>query len=165
MKHSILFKTLIDLLFILHVFGLFAVAIISPFGLLGSDIDLNTSEGNQFYFWITVLLTGLSYIIFLRGLYFLRKLARYFLSDKIFTNIIIDLLKKIGQHFVVSGLIYTCIGIILFIGSLMNGKLNFSLNISSMVPLFLITAGLFSIMQSHALKYAKHVKEEHELTI
>lgn len=165
MKHSALFKTLIDLLFILHVFGLIVVAFASPFGLLGSEVVMRNSEGNQFYSGITVFLTSLSYLIFIRGLFFLRKLARYFLSDKIFTNTIIDLLKKIGQHFVVSGLIYICIGLILFFGSLINGKLNFSINMSSMVPLFLISAGLFSIMQSHALKHAKHVKEEHELTI
>jgi len=99
MKQNILFKTLIDILFFLHCFGLLGALVILPTN-IGTIIQANISvEYWNITHWVIFILSTLGYMLFLIGIYFLRKMARNYLSNKPFSINIIQYLKKSGKYY------------------------------------------------------------------
>ena len=164
MKKAIWFKTLVDILYILHCIGLVAILLLIPFGELKiNKVKLNVEDFNLFY-WLALIIGIITYIIFLRGLYFLRETARFLLSNKKFSDPIIQNLKKSGNHFIYVGIIFFFLSVVVWIVNL--GGRTTQLNVDIvLIPLFLTTIGLFFIIQSNTLNLAKGIKEENELTI
>lgn len=158
MKNSLLFKSLIDILFFLHVLGLFAIVLWFPLGIFeGVNIEpLHPWE------WIILTIYCILYLIFLRGLFFLRKVARELLQNKIFTKHAAYSTMISGYHFIFVG--------ILFLLLILSEKL-FQLNFESfpksfsITPIFLIIVGLFFTIQSEILLKAIEIKGENDLTI
>jgi len=165
MEKTILFKTLVDILYILHFIGLIVVIFIIPFGVVKIyQVNVNVEDLSLFY-WLISIVSLIAYIIFLRGLYYLRKMARFLLSNKCFSNKIIKNLKKSGNHFLVTGIITFTLFVALWLKKLFRGKIELIYDINLIVPLFLTIIGLFFIIQSNTLDLAKHIKEENELTV
>ena len=102
MKKAILFKTLVDILYILHfigLIGLIGIIFIIPFGTVNiNQINMSVEDWSLFY-WSIFIVSLFAYIIFLRGLYFLRKMARFLLTNKYFSDDTIVNLKKSGNNF------------------------------------------------------------------
>lgn len=165
MKKTILFKTLVDILYILHFIGLIGIILIIPFGTVHiNQVNINVEDWNLFY-WLVFIVSLFAYIIFLRGLYYLRKMARFLLSNKYFSDSIIQNLKKSGNHFLYTGIISFTLFIALWISKLTGGKFELIYDNNLLIPLFLTIIGMFFIIQSNTLNLAKGIKEENELTV
>jgi len=158
MKNSSLFKSLIDILFFLHVLGLFAILLRFPLGV----IDVANMEPLNLWEWIILTISCLIYFIFLRGLFFLRKIAREFLLNKMFTKSVANSMKISGNQFTYAGII----SLLIFLS-----KRLFDFNFESIpqsvsiTPIFLIIVGLFFTIQSKILLKAISIKDENDLTI
>jgi len=157
MKKAVLFKTLIDIIFYLYVIGLIAILLKSPFNLTK---ETNLEQPN-FLYWLILAIDGICYFIFLRGLYFLRKMARIFLSEKYFTKTVAISMQSSGNQFVYAGLL-SILGWTL--GLIFNIAIDPS-NTLRIIPLFIIIIGLFFTIQSKALLSAIEIKNENDLTV
>jgi len=165
MKNTILFKTLVDILYILHYIGLVGIIFIIPFGIVNiNQVNMNVEDWSLFYWFISII-SLITYIIFLRGLYYLRKMARFLLTNKYFSGKIIENLKKSGNHFLLTGIISFALFFILWLNKLYGGKFELIYDTNLLIPLFLTIIGMFFIIQSNTLVLAKNFKEENELTV
>ena len=165
MKKTILFKTLVDILYFLHFIGLIGMIFIIPFGIVNiNQVDMNVEDWNLFY-WVISFISLITYIIFLRGLFYLRKMARFLLSNKYFSENIIKNLKKSGKHFLLTGIISFTLIFAHWLNKLYGGKLELIYDTNFIIPLFLTIIGMFFIIQSNTLALAKNIKEENELTV
>ena len=165
MKKSFLFKSLVDYLYILNVGGFLLLLITISFGF----VEINEIKGSDEDWSVLVIsiscVSALTCIVFLRGVYYLRKIARHLLTNKYFSNQIIKYLKISGTHFLLAGVMFVVIMILRWIGKLRVGLLEFEYDTNLMVPLFLMIIGLFFMIQSEALLVAKNFKEENDLTV
>lgn len=165
MKKAILFKTLVDILYILHFIGLIGILIIIPFGAINNNQENINAENWNLFHWLVIIVSICAYIIFLRGLYYLRKMARFLLSNKYFSDSIIQYLKKSGNHFLYTGIISFTLFFAFWINKLTGGKFELVYETNLLIPLFLTIIGMFFIIQSNTLNLAKGFKEENELTV
>lgn len=165
MRRNLLFKTLVDILYYLHFIGLLNVIIVLPFGVVFiNQVDMNVMDWSLFY-WFILIISLVSYIIFLRGLYYLRKMARFLLSNNYFSGEISSNLKKSGRHFVIAGIILFCLSTVIWINLLSGNQIKLIHDTNLLVPFFLMIIGLFFIIQSDSLFLAKNIKEENDLTV
>ncbi len=165
MKKTILFKTLVDILYYLHFLGLLGMFLIIPFDVMNiNQVNLKIEDWN-FFHWLILLVSIIVYIIFLRGLYFLRKTAKFLLFNNHFSKDLSTSLNKSGNHFLITGLFSFLLMIAFSIFKITQGKIELIHNFNSMTPLFLMIIGLFFIIQSKTLEIAKNYKEENELTV
>ncbi|PTM02968.1 MAG: hypothetical protein DA405_11745 [Bacteroidetes bacterium] len=165
MKKTILFKSLVDVLYTLQVIGFIAVLIMIPFGLVNITNENASAEKWDLFYWLVFTFTLVKSLVFLRGLYFLRRIARILLSDKYFSEDIIRYLRKSGNHFLLSSLISFALILAQWIGKIVDGKIELGYDQELLVPLFLAIIGIFFIIQSGTLDLAKSLKEENELTV
>lgn len=165
MTKTILFKTLVDILYFLHFVGLLGILIIIPFGVANiNQVNLKVEDWTWFY-WLIAIISLIAYIIFLRGLYYLRKMARFLLSKRYFSEKIITNLNKSGKHFLLTGIISLILYLILWVHKIYGGKVALIYDTNLLVPLFLLIIGMFFIIQSDTLNMAKNINEENELTV
>ena len=165
MKKSFLFKSLVDYLYILNVGGFLLLLITISFGF----VEINEIKGSDEDWSVLAIsiscVSALTCIVFLRGVYYLRKIARHLLTNKYFSKQIIKYLKISGTHFLLAGVMFVVIMILRWIDKLRVGLFEFVYDTNLMVPLFLMIIGLFFMIQSEALLVAKNFKEENELTV
>ena len=165
MKKSFFFKSLVDYLYILNVGGFLLLLITISFGF----VEINEIKGSDEDWSVLAIsiscVSALTCIVFLRGVYYLRKIARHLLTNKYFSKQIIKYLKISGTHFLLAGVMFVVIMILRWIGKLRAGLFEFVYDTNLMVPLFLMIIGLFFMIQSEALLVAKNFKEENELTV
>ena len=165
MKKSFLFKSLVDYLYFLNIGGFLLLLIFIPFGLVES-IQINGSDEDWSVLVVSIsCISVLTYIVFLRGVYYLRNMARHLLTHKYFSKQIIRSLKISGTHFLSAGVMFMVIMILGWIGKLSEGHFELVYDVNLMIPLFLMIIGLFFIIQSETLLLAKNFKEENELTV
>ena len=165
MKSTNTFKTLVDFVYIILVFGLVSMIIILPFGTLSLGLDKLEITENSLAQWAEIVLGTLSYIIMLRGIYFLRKVAKDLLSKNQFADAIILNLKNSGRHFVLVGIL-SMLGLAgKWIVNLFDGNMQLTLGSNALLAIFLVLIGLFFIIQSSTLYQAKAIKEENELMV
>ncbi len=157
MKNSVLFKSLIDVFFFFHVIGLIAILLNFPLGFIVKNI-----EEPKLLEWVFWAINSICYFIFLKGLFFLRKLARAFLSQKYFIDSIVVNLKISGNHLISAGLISI---LTLWTGKLLNLDLEPVSHLFAITPVFLIIVGLFFLIQSKTLLQAIRLKNENDLTV
>jgi len=165
MKRNILFKTLIDTLFFLQCFGLLGAIFILPNN-IGTISQANILLENwNVTHWVIFILSTIGYLLFLIGIYFLRKMAKNYLSNKPFSINIIQYLKKSGQYFILYGMVTIVIIIIQFLEKLFNSSMQFSYDLSVQMSVLSLIIGLFFTLQSNTLINAKKLKEENDLTV
>ncbi|MCU4175132.1 hypothetical protein [Carboxylicivirga sp. N1Y90] len=166
MKYSVLFKSLIDIFCFGLLVVLSALFISELVELYDNDkIDISLSFESIFNLIITVL--SMAYwITFLRGIMFLRRVARNYLSRDFISPKIVANLKMCGKHFLYAGGISA---FILFIVQLAEDGflINPLLLIEGFVvsPLFLFIIGLFFLIQCGSLFKAIILEEENSLTV
>jgi len=164
MTRNIVFKTLIDILFIFQGFGILGAFLIMPFGVTKiNQINLDVSEWSVTY-WGLLVLSLIAFIIFMVGIYFLRKVGRYLLSNQYFAIEVITNLKKSGRLFIYTGIISLSVYIISWIIRLNSGNV-LLYNTDIVLPIFITIVGLFFSIQSDVLMVSKKVKEDNDLTI
>jgi len=166
MKKNNVFKTLLDILVFIFLIGTISTIIfiirVGRFTINHVIIDV---ENWNLFFWFIAVVSLLTYIIFLRGLYFLRKIAKI-VSVQYFSDINISNSKKVGIHFLLSGILYFFIIVILWINRLIDlGQFEIGTDFDIIVPLTLMIIGVFFIIHARNLLLAKSFKEENELTV
>ena len=85
MNRNILFKTLIDILFIMHCLGFAALIFLLPFGVVGINMPDTVVSDWSFMHWLSLIIGVLAYVCFLIALFYLRKTARFILNNNFFT--------------------------------------------------------------------------------
>jgi len=165
MKKIKLFKTLLDILVFIFSIGVISTVVfiirVGRFTINHVIIDV---ENWSFFYWFIAIVSLMSYIIFLRGLYFLRKIAKV-VSEQYFSDINVSNSKKVGTHFLLAGILYLFIIVILWINRLIDlGQFEIGTDFDLISPLTLIIIGVFFMIQSKNLLLAKSFKEENELT-
>ena len=164
MRRNIVFKTLIDILFIFQGFGILGAFLIMPFGVTKiNQINLDVSEWSVTY-WSLLVLSLIAFIVFITGVFFLRKVGRYLLSNQYFAIEVIDNLKKSGRFFIYTGIISFSVFVISWIVKFNSGNVSLY-NTDVVLPLFITIVGLFFLIQSDVLMVSKGAKEDNDLTI
>jgi hypothetical protein len=164
MARNIIFKTLIDILFIFQGFGILGAFLIMPFGVTKiNQINLDVSEWSMIY-WSLLVLSLIAFIGFILGVFFLRKVGRYLLSNQYFAIEIINNLKSSGRFFIYSGVISFSVLVISWIIKFNYGNV-LLYNTDIVLPIFITIVGLFFIIQSDVLLVSKNAKEYNDLTI
>lgn len=164
MNKTTQFRTLVNILFILLIMGIVGIMIFLPFGITGIDKATTFEELSTIY-WIIIGVSLLSYFIFLKGIFYLRKVAFLLLKDKQFSDPMIHYLNKSGRQLTLTGILILLTLIINWLATLMQGTLKFGYNENTIIPLFLIVIGMFFSLQSNTLRLGKTYKDENELTI
>lgn len=164
MIRNILFKTLVDILFIFQAIGVIALFFVVPFGKSRISI-MDIPEGEMTWiYWLVLLISLIGYVLFVMGLYHLRKMARHLLSKKYFDLVVVNHLKKSGNYFVATGIFAFVTFLSWWLVNLTVGNVSFY-DSDVMISLFMIMIGLFFIIQSEVILNAKNFKEDSELTI
>ena len=164
MIRNIVFKTLIDILFIFQGFGILGAFLTMPFGVTKiNQINLDVKEWSVTH-WSLLALSLTAFIAFIIGIFFLRKVGRYLLSNQYFAIEVIKNLKKSGRFFIYTGIISLFVFIISLIVKVKSGN-NLIYNTDMVLPIFIMVVGLFFVIQSEALMISKHAKEDSDLTI
>lgn len=169
MKSSL--KILIDILFVLHCLGLAGFFFILPFEIFSTRIVTVKVQGYEdvaslpVVYWVGIALSFVTYILFLIGLNYLRRTARHFVLGFFFSEEIIHNLKRSGSFFVFSGIVLGIAYITIWGFSTLSGSINLTYGTNIMIPMFLCIVGLFFVLQSTALRSAKLLKEENDLTV
>jgi hypothetical protein len=164
MARNLIFKTLIDILFIFQGFGIFGAFLIMPFGVTKiNQIDVDISKWSLTY-WSLLVLSLIAFTVFIIGVYFLRKVGRYLLSNQYFAIEVINNLKKSGHFFIFTGIMSFSVFVISWIIKLNSGNV-LLYNTDIVLPIFITIVGLFFIIQSEALMVSKQAKEDNDLTI
>jgi len=164
MVRNLIFKTLIDILFIFQGFGIMGAFIIMPFGVTKiNQTNLSLSEWTAMH-WSLLILSLIAFVFFMIGVFFLRKIGRYLLTNQYFAIEVIHNLKKSGRFFIYTGVISFSVFIISWFVKLSSGKV-LLYHTDIVLPVFITIVGLFFIIQSDALVISKYAKEENDLTI
>ncbi len=160
-----LFKTLVDILYYLHFIGLIVIALILPFGIGNLNQEELNLENWSILIWLIAIISLSTYVIFLRGLYYLRIIAKFLLSKKYFSKPIITNLRKSGTHFLLTGILSFFLILLQWISKLQEGTIVLAYGNNLIIPFFLMIIGLFFMIQSKTLWLAKNIKDENDLTV
>ncbi|RIY38167.1 hypothetical protein CKY20_01060 [Capnocytophaga canis] len=159
MRKIFILKTILDLLFILSIFGV--LSFISFF--LEETIRVNGYDvtADTLFAKIVLWLWYIGYLLFIYILYLFRKTAYLFLRVRIFNEKVVKNLNKIGILLII---ITICTDISLMIYSVIERK-NIGLRLDTNPVLFKIAVGLLFMTLSEVLKISTKMKEENDLTI
>lgn len=158
MKNSVMLKSLIDFFFFVHVIGFVA----SLGGLLFGFVDVGNVKVPEYGKWIVLIGNFVVYLLFLVGLFFLRKMARIFLSRNHFSEPLAGYMKITGNYFIYAALISALVSLVATFFDFDYKSVDKLLSIS---PVFLIIVGLFFTIQSKTLHQAVKLKSENDLII
>ncbi len=166
MKKAIVFKTLIDILFIGLCFGFLSLIFVAPFGLNMFAIENKEIYDWSVFSWTIHLLSLVSYVLLLIGIKQLKKAAKHMLKKNLFAIKISDFLRKSGKYLIFSSVISYLTFLIVFIKNLtIENKLNIIFDNNLLLQMIITAVGLFFLIQSDVLRTAKQLKEENDLTI
>ncbi|MFK8283934.1 DUF2975 domain-containing protein [Capnocytophaga canis] len=159
MRKIFILKTILDLLFILSIFGV--LSFISFF--LEETIRVNGYDvtADTLFAKIVLWLWYIGYLLFIYILYLFRKTAYLFLRVRIFNEKVVKNLNKIGILLII---ITICTDVSLMIYSVIERK-NIGLRLDTNPVLFKVAVGLLFMTLSEVLKISTKMKEENDLTI
>ena len=164
MKRNILFKTLVDILFVFQAVGIIGLLIVMTFGVSKINMmDLPVGEWTWMY-WVILVISVTGYVFFVIGLFHLRKVARYLLSNKYFDLIVVTHLRKCGNYFVATGVFSLISFLSIWIVKLTMSKISLY-DADVMFPIFIMMIGIFLIIQSEVILNGKNFKDDSKLTI
>lgn len=133
---------------------------------MGGDIKTDIEEFNDIFLTIgKIILNTVGYILFIIGLYFLRKTARLAILKDFFNTNITKSLMKSGKAILLSGIAMLISFIFYWVNELIEGTISLTINIETVTTFFLLIVGLFFMLMAKALNKAISWKKENELTI
>ncbi len=164
-------KILIDTLFVILCLGILGFIFILPFEIFSTkivDIEFQGYEGYSnlpFLYWMVIVLSIITYILFLIGLNYLRKTANHFISTSFYTLEITKNLKRCGILFILSAIIMALAYVLVWGIEVSKGVISLVVGTNIMIPLFLCIMGFFFILQSKVLDQARLFEEDSNLAI
>lgn len=170
MRKLNILKTILDLFWFFSIFGVLSLMVFLPFYLLSSDsaipIKIKGQEivSKTIFSKIFVFANIVSGILFVYGIYLLRKVVSLFQKRKIFNDEVVRLFNVIGKLIIVSSLISN-LSLIIY-NTVEKNHIGFSIDLGSYDSFLIsISLGLFFMVISEIFKIAKNMKEESELII
>lgn len=165
MKQRVVFKVLLDILFVIHCFGFGSLIFNLPFGDTKVTMADTEVENWGLIFWIVLIVSICSYFCFLAGIWFLRKVGKQLIDANYFTMETIANLHRSGKYLTISGSLGIAVIVLILISKLTINQIQFTNQQSLLLNLFIILAGFFFLIQAKVLISAKTIKEENDLTI
>ena len=107
----------------------------------------------------------LIYLLFLRGLYYLRKVVASYLSGQIFSDHLIADLRRSGKDFLYAGVFVLAYKFVSWFLLMDDETIKLEFGLAALVPFFLMIIGSFIKIQSESMNRAKELQEEASLTI
>lgn len=159
MKNAYFLKNIINLLFGIYSITLFLFIIFSLF-----DFGEITFDGNYQNKWI-IFIQFVPTVLFLFGLWFLRKVSIQYIKNKNVTFLTHKSIKKAGAFFIMAGIVKITLSILLWVQNLTNKDISFSTGSETTLTFILLIVGLFMLLQSKTLVLAKEYEDEINLTI
>lgn len=170
MRKIYILRAILEFMLYFLLLGGVALLIITPFILTDSDWDIPikingvvSSSFDSVYSKIGLIVSVLSYFLFVYAIYLLKKTVTLFIKGKIFDNKVISNLSSIGKIFIIVTLIINTVEFIFKVATTQKATLMINSGFDSF--LFVISIGLFFIIISEVFKIAKNMKDENELTI
>lgn len=166
MRKLYILRAIVNYLWIISMIAIPVLAISIPgiFFIEKLDLDFNLN-GNTVKIIdiptkIFFVIYAIAYLFFIYVIYLFKKIIRDFLRTKVFSDLVIKNLHKIG-------LILTIVGLVLIITSffyrLNNREFQIDLGIGNNI--ITICFGLFFMVLSEIFKISKNLKQENDLTI
>ncbi len=170
MRKIYILRAILELSLYFLIIGGIGLLIFTPLILINSDWDIpliingvvNTSFDST-YSKIGLIVSVLSYFLFVFAIYLLKKTVTLFIKGKFFDNKVISNLNNIGKIFVIVSLIFNIVEFVFKITTTKKAEIMINSGFDSF--LFTIAIGLFFIILSEVFKIAKNLKDENELTI
>lgn len=170
MRKIYILRAILEFMLYFLLVGGVALLIITPFILTDSDWDIPikingvvSSSFDSVYSKIGLVVSVLSYFLFVYAIYLLKKTVNLFIKGKVFDNQVISNLSSIGKIFIIVTLIINTVEFIFKVTTTQKATLMINSGFDSF--LFVISIGLFFIIISEVFKIAKNMKDENELTI
>lgn len=164
-------KNLIDILFVLLCLGFMGFIFVLPFEVFSTkviSVEIKTYDdflNLPVFYWVGIVLSIITYILFLIGLNYLRKTTNRIIRDSFYEIEIIHNLKRSGLFFILSAIVLSTTYLIVWILEAYSGSIKLILGTNVIIPLFLCIVGLFFILQSKVLDQARLFKEDIDLTV
>jgi len=165
MKQGFLYKTSLDILFIVLSAGGIGLFINIPFGISLIKMEQSFAQDWEILSWAYLLIKVVSWLLFLFGVYQLKKGARPLLNNHFFSEKVYKKLTRAGIFFIWSSVI-NFVGVALYLFQVYaRQSYTYTQEENLLFPLFTLTIGIFFRIQSNALKMASGLKSENDLTI
>lgn len=159
MRKIFILKTVLDLLFILSIFGVLTFILFfleDTIRVNGYDITTDTLSAKiVLWFWY------IGYLLFVYTIYLFRKTAYLFLRVRIFNEKVVKNLNKIGLLLIIIT-IFTDVSVMIY--SVIEHK-GIGIRFDTNSVLFKIAMGLLFMVLSEVLKISTRMKQENDLTI
>lgn len=170
MRKIYILRAILEFMLYFLIIGGVGLLITTPFILTDSDWDIPikingvvSSSFDSVYSKIGLIVSVLSYFLFVYAIYLLKKTVNLFIKGKVFDNQVISNLSSIGKIFIIVTLIINTVEFIFKVTTTQKATLMINSGFDSF--LFVISIGLFFIIISEVFKIAKNMKDENELTI
>jgi hypothetical protein len=170
MKKLNILKTLLDIFWYSSLLFLLILIFFLPFYLFASDTDFTVKIRGQeinskpIFSRIIVFVNVISGLLFINGIYLLRKLVVLFQKREIFNAEIVRLFNLIGKLIIGSSIISS---FSLYVYNKVEGNhSSLSFDFGSYDSLLIsVSLGLFFMVISEVFKIANTIKEENDLTV
>lgn len=170
MRKIYFLRAVLEFMLYFLILGGVGLLIATPFILTDSDWDIPikingvvNSSFDSVSSKIGLVVSVLSYFLFVYAIYLFKKIINLFIKRKIFDHQVILNLSRIGKIFIMVTLITNGLEFIFKVTTTQKAEIMISSGFDSF--LFTIALGLFFIIMSEVFKISKKLKEENELTI
>src|SRR5690554_252643 len=170
MRKIYFLRAVLEFMLYFLIIGGVGLLIATPFILIDSDWDIPikingvvNSSFDSVSSKIGLIVSVLSYFLFVYAIYLFKKIINLFIKRKIFDHQVVLNLSRIGKIFIMVTLITNGLEFIFKITTTQKAEIMISSGFDSF--LFTISIGLFFIIMSEVFKISKNLKEENELTI
>jgi hypothetical protein len=166
MKKIKQFKSIIHVLYILLIIYVAIIAFAPVFVALGLDFSILSNHAMESHeYWIFFSLYFLVYLLFLLGVYYLRKVSLLLQITEPFQEPVIDGLNKSGSFMILAGFLSISSSFFAWVFKLFSGEFSIGYGSDLILTLLIIIIGLFFKIQSKTLAMANENKRELDLVV
>mgnify|MGYP003636685090 CR=1 FL=1 len=166
MKHTKLFKKLIDFLFYILCLDFLVVLFFGPLGFNTIAQENREVQHWDTISWLLLFISATAYVFLIIGVKYLKNMAKEMTNQGSFGLSIQYNLRQSGKYVIISTLLNYLTFALIFIKQLfLDSKLEIIFDNNILLQIILTITGLFFIIQSDILKLSNNLKTENDLTI
>ena len=166
MKHTNLFKNLINFLFYILCLGFLVILFFGPLGFNSIAQENRDVQHWDFISWLLLSISAIAYVFLIIGVKYLKNMAKEMTDLGSFDLAIQYNLRQSGKCLIISTLLNYLTFALIFIKRLvLDSELEVIFDNNILLQIILTITGLFFIIQSDILKLSNNLKTENDLTI
>jgi hypothetical protein len=166
MKHTKLFKNLINILFYILCLGFLVILFFGPLGFNTIAQENRDVQHWDFISWLLLSISAIAYVFLIIGVKYLKNMAKEMTDLGSFDLAIQYNLRQSGKCLIISSLLNYLTFALIFIKRLvLDSELEVIFDNNILLQIILTITGLFFIIQSDILKLSNNLKTENDLTI